>query len=547
MKFPFALVFGGKNLVLDDLDKYAEKQNFFHLLQEFLKQEILIVASCRSGPEYNRLLKYMDKFNFGISQVFDAPIEIQKIEIEEGEKIAEQIGTELSSTFDGNIGSIFIPLDTMKVRYRDCTGVEKGILRSIRRLYYAGIYGSREIFFLERIKYVCKEMEGIEKKDYEWNELFNSLKNNGFIEIKDDEIWAEEAYLEFVIEDDLSVLDILNKMMDIFSKDADVLFSLGNKACHIELDNKAEYVKIAIKAYEEALKVYTPDRFPRDYAKTKDRLGDVYLTLKRYSDALACYKSVLEIEPRNKSALKGAGISCSKMERHKEVLGFLLRAIEEDKEDYFSWKAAGIEYVELKKYKEALNCYQRAFELESNAENAFLVGYAHLKRYNDLWDFLNQVHNRGIWSEELAGLGMAIISTPEGEEATWQRVIERTEREKLEAREVKEEEYNFLSRYKWSLKEDDYTHLAEWQAERGRVIPAIFRIIREEKEERIKKGKDTWYARVECHKLIEALEYITQKDPSSTKLYLNSAFDMFEILDDFLLSLTKRDPSLVLE
>jgi len=113
-------------------------------------------------------------------------------------------------------------------KFRSCSEVEKGVLRSIKRLYYAGIYREREIFSTKIIKHLSKEKEEIEKKQDEWIKLLKELGSKGFIKIiKKAEVWAEEIYLEFVIEDDISVLNNLNEMMKIFSKDPEVLFRLG--------------------------------------------------------------------------------------------------------------------------------------------------------------------------------------------------------------------------------------------------------------------------------------------------------------------------------
>ena len=46
-----------------------------------------------------------------------------------------------------------------------------------------------------------------------------------------------------------------------------------------EVENKGENCKRAIKAYDEALKVFTFDRFPMDYATTQNNLGTAYDTL----------------------------------------------------------------------------------------------------------------------------------------------------------------------------------------------------------------------------------------------------------------------------
>lgn len=91
-------------LVLNDLDKFVELQNFMHLLQEFLKRDTIIIGSCRSGPEYEILCNRMEK---ELSSIFGNPIEIPEISDEEGEGVAKRTGRELPYTFDGNIGSIF--------------------------------------------------------------------------------------------------------------------------------------------------------------------------------------------------------------------------------------------------------------------------------------------------------------------------------------------------------------------------------------------------------------------------------------------------------
>jgi len=42
------------------------------------------------------------------------------------------------------------------------------------------------------------------------------------------------------------------------------------------VEEKAENCKRAIAAYEEALKVYTPERFPMYYGGTQNNLGNAY-------------------------------------------------------------------------------------------------------------------------------------------------------------------------------------------------------------------------------------------------------------------------------
>lgn len=54
---PFNLAFWRKNLlVLDDIDKFIDIQNFRFMVDEFLKKKAIIIASCRSGPVPTLLL-----------------------------------------------------------------------------------------------------------------------------------------------------------------------------------------------------------------------------------------------------------------------------------------------------------------------------------------------------------------------------------------------------------------------------------------------------------------------------------------------------------
>ena len=51
-----------------------------------------------------------------------------------------------------------------------------------------------------------------------------------------------------------------------------------------EVENTADNCHKAIAAYDEALRVYTLDRFPMDYAVTQNNLGGVYPTLAEVGD-----------------------------------------------------------------------------------------------------------------------------------------------------------------------------------------------------------------------------------------------------------------------
>ena len=301
-RIPFRFTFWRKRvIVFDDLNKFTDKQNFLHLLQEFIKINTIIIASCRSGPEYEKLRVKMEKEFL----VFNNTIKMPKVSGDQGMKISQQAGLNMPERFDGNIGSLFINLDAMKDRYTRCSHIEKGIMRSIKRLYHGGIYKEREIFSINKIKILCNIKEEIDKKNYEWIELLKGLKTKGFIvKNQKDDIWIEEVYIDFVVEDEISKLDNFNDLIDIFIKDPEALFDLGHKAhdaAEISLQ-KEEYILIAVKSFKEILELITLDRLPMKYAMTQNNLGTAYGTLAEVKDktqncqlALKAYQEALKV------------------------------------------------------------------------------------------------------------------------------------------------------------------------------------------------------------------------------------------------------------
>ncbi|MCD6451897.1 MAG: tetratricopeptide repeat protein [Acidobacteria bacterium] len=267
-------------LFLDDLNKFVGKQNFEYLISEFLKRKIPIIATCRSGPEYEQIWKKLEE---KLSLTFGDPIEIPKVSREEGEKIAKETGKdELPESFDGTIGSIFLPLVVMSNRFKSLQPEERGILLSLKRLHLAGIYRERDIYSTERVKLVCQKKDGIEGKPYQWQEWFKNLEKNGFIELMgDEECRVEEAYLERVVEEKIDpVENFFKEMTAIFVNDPEALVNVGVQAYIAgKILRKPGYLKIAVSAFKKALKVYTPEKFPYEYALTQYNLGTAYGTL----------------------------------------------------------------------------------------------------------------------------------------------------------------------------------------------------------------------------------------------------------------------------
>ena len=302
-KVPFNFSYWRRNiLVLDDVDKFIDKQNFKFMVDEFLKKQVVIVASCRSGMEFeNKLLKAEWLYPLFNESIIEFPGNIPD---ERGKEIAGFLNVDWNpAAFDGKIGSLIIPLEPMKNKFNDCSTEEKAILKSIRLLYKAGIYQGKENFSLKNIQHLCKELFGISFEKYQNDELFSILEKKNFIKtISDEVIWAEEAYLVYVVEPhgiEGNPIDFLIKIKQFFSGDWDALLSIGNRAYNIgSIDiNKKYFMKISIEACEDALKIRTLDPFPMDYAMTQNNLGNTYGTLGEVENkAENCRKSIAAYE-----------------------------------------------------------------------------------------------------------------------------------------------------------------------------------------------------------------------------------------------------------
>ncbi len=288
-----------KLMFIDDLHRFAEQQNFEYLFEICRKNKINLIVTCRSGIEYAKTKKIMLDKNINLeTEIFDEIIGIKEFPEEEGKKVAEQVREDWNKTrFNRTIGSIFMPLAEMEKRFKECTPEEKSVLKSIKKLYICGVYDEEQIFQLDQIK-IVSENEGIKKENYLWEELIKTLCEKEFIKMEKkeiDRIWAEEVYLEDVVELDYSDLNIFQELISTFEVFPEILFKIGNRAYEIGSVKlqKAEYINRAIKAYQNALKMYIEEQFPVDYAMIQNNIGNAYVTMAEVEDtAQNCKKSI---------------------------------------------------------------------------------------------------------------------------------------------------------------------------------------------------------------------------------------------------------------
>jgi hypothetical protein len=127
--FPKHLKFWRPRIILfDDLHRLVEQQNFEHLFEEASENNVVIVATCRSGMEYKKVKSKMLDKNMDLETIFGENIELKKVTEDVGKQIAHEVGTNWDRVkFDGTVGSIFMSLKEMERRFDQCTEVEKTV------------------------------------------------------------------------------------------------------------------------------------------------------------------------------------------------------------------------------------------------------------------------------------------------------------------------------------------------------------------------------------------------------------------------------------
>ena len=341
--YPFADNYGMNTeiVILDDLDRFVEMSNFAKMIEVIKAKHFLIIATCQSGEKFELVSKKID-----ISTVFGKNIvDIGLISKDEAQRIAEREDIKWEDTeFDGTIGSVFMRLHEVRRRYDALMEREKEILRIIKKLHMCGIYEGDHLFPYALIETVY--IKDHPDTELDWLRVLGPLKSSELILVSEEtKIHVEEVYLEKIVQlnEPASKLSILKEMLDTFSHNYAVLIGIGNKAFSYSLVRvqKAEYAKVAVKAYEEALQLMTADESPIQYAMVQHSLG-------------IAYRNLASMEDREHYLEKA-------ISAHEEALK--VYTFEEFPMDHaITWDNIGLAHSDLASVKERKNNLKKAIE-----------------------------------------------------------------------------------------------------------------------------------------------------------------------------------------
>jgi tetratricopeptide (TPR) repeat protein len=341
-------------VVFDDVHEFASKGNFAHMLATFHENNVPIVATCRSGLEFEKLEKVID-----VSQYFKGNvINVGSIDDRTGKTIAADNGIRWNDIkFNHTIGSIFVPLKTMEYRFsHEIDEKEKRILRTLKKLHITGLYNEKMIFPLNWLKILSKCYE-LTLDGIEWNSHLVNLLKLGFIETKYKgekikEVQVEEVYLDYIIKfegDPRDDIEIFREVLPFFQmeKDHQALIKIGLSAHEKGLiKEKRDFMQIALDAYTTCLKINNFSENKTDYAFLLHSLGKTYCSIATTKEdpkpdlekSIEFLNKAIEIRTRKKHLLDYAETqnmlgnsyaNLAKIDNRKENLEKAIRCYEE--------------------------------------------------------------------------------------------------------------------------------------------------------------------------------------------------------------------------
>jgi len=371
-------------IILDDLHRLVDQSNFFHLLRKVIQKNIRIVASCQSGIEFTRTSNSFVQNGLSIKTLFNVIVEHKAISTSDGKIISENVGIPWNAAnFDGNIGSLFLPLDELTRRYNHCEDCERTILQSIKALHIFDI-NDNNTFPLKWIKLAASTF-GLNGTDYQWHNWLQILEGNELIKCDRNYILVIDIYLDRIVTfpSTMQIIEIADKLVTAFKDYPDVLIKQAGRLYIIGTISQdiVKFMHLSIIASTYALISYPKETFPLKHADIQTLVGKAFLLLSGYEEkeqnarsALEAFDSALEL----KASLK-LSYDCAELHNYKGI-AFSKLGCSVNNTSYF--------YYSIDSYHEALAIRtRREYPLDyALTQNNLALVYYHLAKVENKHD-----------------------------------------------------------------------------------------------------------------------------------------------------------------
>jgi tetratricopeptide (TPR) repeat protein len=301
-------------IIFDDLDNYVSNQNLKPFIDKAIINGFIIAATCKAGAEEKEILTklQLDKLFFKVILIENLVEE----ELNKFKKMAKDNDVKLLiEQFNGTIGSLLLPLDEMKRRFKKYPKQKQDVMKVVKKLFLTGIYKGKGEYSVSNVEKIYKTfVSNFDKGQFE--NYLRELEQDSFLTCKYNEtIEVEEAYLQKPEKGEIVDLyppeteeKIFDDVFAVFKDAPDSMLMIADKANKIGITKHlAEYSKKAIRFYNEILSNNDINKFPDKRAKIQNNLGLAYVNLAEIEnpkqnllEAIKYYEESLKIRAANK-------------------------------------------------------------------------------------------------------------------------------------------------------------------------------------------------------------------------------------------------------
>jgi tetratricopeptide (TPR) repeat protein len=337
-------------IFLDDLNKYAEEKfELANFLRHF-KENVIVIATCRSGDEYHKAceqyIKEIELFK---------KIQLKDIDYKEAVNFAEKTNCNIKN-FDGTPGSIILGVDRIKETINRLSVEQKAILRAMKLLASVDNY-------FPRIKVVEEVSVGIFKVTIlNFNNEFCRLAETGLITKNKTicRIWHDK-YLDMI---DFSISNGDKEYLERLQK---ILFKLKDYQGLTSLSvwyGKVGYFDDAITACNYAIKLN--NRYIFAYSNR----ATAYSAKKIFAKAIVDYTKAIEINPKIAELYSNRGTAFHLNCDLDRALDDYNEAIRLNPGFSVAYNNRGNVYSDMGKIDLAINDFSKAWELNPKDTSA---------------------------------------------------------------------------------------------------------------------------------------------------------------------------------
>ena len=382
-----------KILFLDDLQQYVKSQNFSHLLWMFLRRkDIIIIATCHF-ENYEDVEKLLCRSVERIT-LDSAFTELKLVDIDDNDAMGilkhseganwqkKWLKVKNNKTFDGTKGSLFLPLDEMKIRYKECNLVQEKILKTIKRAYATGMYIGQSQYPISWIQTLIECIYKLGLGEYEFKDELKKLEKKRLLKRKEELLKVEEAYIVNIIEPnwELDLTKEIELIINCMKSNPEAMIYLGYNLVGLGNINKTEkekYYYKASKVYNSVLRIIENKvaqniklSFEEEGYLEKSYFirGYIYTGLGMNTKAIDDYNRAIESDQKNVLAYINRGNAYSELGEKAKAIDDYNRAIEIDPENALAYNNRGTTYIDLGEKAKAIEDYNRA--IESDQKNA---------------------------------------------------------------------------------------------------------------------------------------------------------------------------------